>query len=80
MDQLWTPWRYAYITEKAHGERVGVPEKLAAWPGDHGCVFCNLLAATDYAIEHGMSRELSGKVTLNFQPEGLVCEWDMQLS
>jgi ATP adenylyltransferase len=56
MDQLWTPWRYAYITEKAHGERVGVPEKLAAWPGDHGCVFCNLLAATDYAIEHGMSR------------------------
>jgi ATP adenylyltransferase len=57
MDQLWTPWRYAYISEKAHGERVGVPEELAAWPGDQGCVFCNLLAATDYAVEHGMPRE-----------------------
>lgn len=30
-------------------------------------------------IEHGMSRELSGKVTLDFRPEGLVCGWDMQL-
>jgi ATP adenylyltransferase len=63
MDQLWTPWRYAYVTEKAEGARRGVPEALAAWPGDHGCVFCNLLAATDYAIEHGMAREEAEKVS-----------------
>ena len=63
MDQLWTPWRYAYVTEKAKGARKGVPEALAAWPGDYGCVFCNLLAATDYAIEHGMAREEAEKAS-----------------
>jgi ATP adenylyltransferase len=63
MDQLWTPWRYAYVTDKAEGARRGVPEALAAWPGDHGCVFCNLLASTDYAIEHGMSREDAEKAS-----------------
>jgi ATP adenylyltransferase len=57
MDQLWTPWRYTYIREKADEARRGVPKALAAWPGDKGCVFCNLLAATDYAIEHGMARD-----------------------
>jgi two-component sensor histidine kinase len=31
-------------------------------------------------IEHGMERELSGKVTLDFQPEGLTCKWDMKLT
>jgi len=63
MDQLWTPWRYAYVTDKAAGARRGVPEALAAWPGDHGCVFCNLLAATEYAIEHGMAREEAEKAS-----------------
>lgn len=63
MDQLWTPWRYAYVTEKTEGERRGVPESLAAWPGDYGCVFCNLLASTDYAIEHGMTREEAEKAS-----------------
>lgn len=63
MDRLWTPWRYAYVTDKAEGARRGVPEALAAWPGDHGCVFCNLLASTDYAIEHGMSREDAEKAS-----------------
>ena len=30
--------------------RRGVPEALAAWPGeDTGCVFCNLLGAVDWA-------------------------------
>lgn len=53
MDHLWTPWRYAYLSEPAGAQRKGVPEDLAAWPGDLGCVFCNLLAAADYAIEHG---------------------------
>jgi ATP adenylyltransferase len=63
MDQLWTPWRYAYVTDKAQGARRGVPEALAAWPGDRGCVLCNLLASTDYAIEHGMSREAAEKAS-----------------
>lgn len=63
MDQLWTPWRYAYVTKKAEGARRGVPEALAAWPGDTGCVFCNLLASTDYAIEHGMAREQAEKAS-----------------
>jgi ATP adenylyltransferase len=57
MDQLWTPWRYAYVTGERAAPRAGVPEALASWPGDHHCVFCNLLAATDYAILHGMPRE-----------------------
>jgi ATP adenylyltransferase len=34
-----------------------VPESLAAWPGDLHCVFCNLIAAADYAIAQGMPRE-----------------------
>jgi ATP adenylyltransferase len=57
MDILWTPWRYSYITNADKTARPGVPAKLAAWPGDTGCVFCNLLAATDYAIAHGMDSE-----------------------
>jgi ATP adenylyltransferase len=57
MDILWTPWRYSYITGTHNMAKPGVPAKLAAWPGDKGCVFCNLLAAVDYAIEHGMDRD-----------------------
>jgi ATP adenylyltransferase len=56
MDQLWTPWRYAYVTDGTPA-RAGVPAALAAWPGDTGCVFCNMLAATAYAVEHGMPQE-----------------------
>ena len=63
MDHLWTPWRYGYVTDKEKGVRRGVPEALAAWPGDTGCVFCNLLAATDYAIEHGMARDEAEKAS-----------------
>jgi ATP adenylyltransferase len=56
MDRLWTPWRYAYVTgaDKTMRKR-GVPEALAAWPGDLHCVFCNMIAAVEYAIEHGMA-------------------------
>ena len=50
MDYLWTPWRYAYIKNSSATEsRLGVPDELAAWPGDQHCVFCNLIAAVDYA-------------------------------
>src|ERR1700744_5252393 len=58
VDHLWTPWRYAYVTQEDTREaRAGVPARLAAWPGDHHCVFCNLIAAADYAVEHGMTTE-----------------------
>jgi ATP adenylyltransferase len=56
VDHLWTPWRYAYVTQEDTREaRAGVPPALAAWPGDHHCVFCNLIAAADYAIDQGMA-------------------------
>ncbi len=58
MDRLWTPWRYSYITaSKTKGRRKGVPEKLDGWPSeqDKDCVFCNMIAAADYAIETGMA-------------------------
>ena len=57
MDHLWTPWRFAYITSADNAVRAGVPKALDAWPGDLGCVFCNLIAAIDYAIEQGMARD-----------------------
>jgi ATP adenylyltransferase len=56
MDHLWTPWRYAYITGET-SQRRGVPKALDAWPGDLGCVFCNLIASIDHAIANGMDRE-----------------------
>jgi ATP adenylyltransferase len=57
MDILWTPWRFAYITAADGTARLGVPASLSGWPGDLGCVFCNLIASIDYAIANGMSRE-----------------------
>jgi hypothetical protein len=30
-------------------------------------------------VEYGLAREISGKVSLDFRPEGLLCEWDMKL-
>lgn len=57
MDRIWTPWRYAYTTRQHPEGRKGVPPELSAWPGDLKCVFCNLLASVDYAIEHGMPRD-----------------------
>jgi ATP adenylyltransferase len=56
MDYLWTPWRYSYITDESDA-RKGVPSELSGWSGDHGCVFCNIIAAVDYALEHGASRD-----------------------
>jgi len=55
MDFLWTPWRYAYVTSADTAARPGVPPSLSVWPGDLGCVFCNLIASVDYAIANGMS-------------------------
>jgi ATP adenylyltransferase len=57
MDQLWTPWRFAYVSTAESVARPGVPASLAAWPGDEHCVFCNLMASIDYAIANGMDRD-----------------------
>nr|WP_252263655.1 HIT domain-containing protein [Paracidobacterium acidisoli] len=54
---MWTPWRYAYVTEADRKRRQGIPDELQAWPGDTGCVFCNVIASVDYAIANGMDRE-----------------------
>jgi ATP adenylyltransferase len=53
MDQLWTPWRYNYVTNADKAVRPGVPPSLDGWTGDLGCVFCNLLASVDHAIANG---------------------------
>jgi ATP adenylyltransferase len=57
MDYLWTPWRYHYVSHADRMTRQGVPEKLSAWQGDFDCVFCNMIAATDYAISNAMKEE-----------------------
>jgi len=63
MDRLWTPWRYSYITGSSGRANNGVPQALSAWPPageesqDRHCVFCNMIAAADYSISHGMARE-----------------------
>lgn len=54
MDRLWTPWRYEYVSTGDTETRKGVPPQLAAWPGNTGCVFCNLLGASAHAVESGM--------------------------
>jgi ATP adenylyltransferase len=59
MDRLWTPWRYAYVTAADGPGRLGVPAPLGNWPGDLGCVFCNLIASIDYAIANGMDRDIA---------------------
>jgi ATP adenylyltransferase len=55
MDHLWTPWRYTYVSTSDGAPRQGVPSELTAWPGDHGCVFCNMIAAVAYAEKQGMA-------------------------
>lgn len=57
MDILWTPWRYAYVTSADKLTRPGVPKKLEGWPGDRGCVFCNLISSIDFAIQNGMPED-----------------------
>lgn len=63
MDRLWTPWRYGYVTKADPQARSGVPAALSAWlpteADDKHCVFCNMVAAVDYAIAQGMARDLA---------------------
>jgi len=70
MDRLWTPWRYSYITGAELQAHAGVPAALSAWPPagaqaeDKHCVFCNMIAAVDYAIAHGMPAETAERHAL----------------
>ncbi|MDQ2833932.1 MAG: HIT domain-containing protein [Acidobacteriota bacterium] len=68
MDRLWTPWRYNYITGAEPRAHAGVPAALSAWPPseseDRHCVFCNMIAAVEYAIAHGMPSEEAERHTL----------------
>ncbi len=70
MDRLWTPWRYSYITGAKKQALAGVPAGLSAWPpaGDEAedkhCVFCNMIAAVDYAVAHGMPAETAERHAL----------------
>jgi len=65
MDRLWTPWRYDYVSRAKTSSRPGVPAALDAWPGppddDCGCLFCNMIAAVDYAIAAGMPADEAEK-------------------
>jgi ATP adenylyltransferase len=61
MDHLWTPWRYTYVSGADDPQRKGVPPSLSAWTGDHGCVFCNLIAAVEFAEQTGMPAEEAEK-------------------
>ena len=64
MDYLWTPWRYAYVTGADRATRQGIPEELAAYAGDSGCVFCNMIAAVEHVTENGMPREKAERAAL----------------
>ncbi len=67
MERLWTPWRLAYVSGGGGGSLPrGVPEELRAWPAelDQNCVFCNMIAAVDWAIAGGMSDEDAEKAAL----------------
>lgn len=62
MDRLWTPWRYAYISDRKPGTRAGVPDELRDYPGDNGSVFLNLIGAVRWGYEKGgLTRDASEK-------------------
>ena len=53
MDRLWTPWRYAYISEGKESARRGVPPGLEDYPEDHASVFLNLIGSVQWAAASG---------------------------
>lgn len=76
MDRLWTPWRYAYISDKKPGARRGVPEGLEGYPEDHASVFLNLIGSVRWASTAGgfslASAERAGGVLLQAE-HNFVC-------
>ena len=79
MERLWTPWRYDYITRASTEGRPGVPVELEAWSRsgepDTGCVFCNMIAAVDYAVAQGMQRDIAERAVhiLHRGPTCFLC-------
>jgi ATP adenylyltransferase len=65
MERLWTPWRYEYVTGANKSPIPGVPAELSGWTESGAdtadCIFCNMIAASDYAIVHGMPAEQAEK-------------------
>lgn len=86
MDRLWTPWRYDYVTGTKNTAWAGVPEELG-WPGPRpdpegspdgssgepgACVFCNIVAAADYAAAQGMPAEEADRA-VHLVARGATC-------
>ena len=61
MDRLWTPWRYAYISGGKPAGKPGVPAELAAWPGDSGSVFVNMIQAVRWGTQHGVMSQTAAE-------------------
>jgi ATP adenylyltransferase len=76
MERLWTPWRYEYVSRAKDSSRPGVPDALSAWlesgEDDCDCVFCNMIAATDYAIARGMAVDEAEKAA-HIVSRGTTC-------
>lgn len=76
MDRLWTPWRYAYISEAKAGRRAGVPDEFQGYPRDDRSVFLNMIGSVRWAYESGgFSRVFAEKAGgILFQSEhNFVC-------
>jgi ATP adenylyltransferase len=85
MDRLWTPWRYSYVTRSDPQARTGVPAALSAWPPaeaksealegekDKHCVFCNMIAAVDYAIAQGIMIREAAEQAAHIVHRGSSC-------
>ncbi len=41
-----------------------MPAALSHWTGDLGCVFCNLIAASNFAVQSGMDSESAERAAL----------------
>lgn len=76
MDRLWTPWRYAYITDGKRNARRGVPASLEGYPEDHTSVFLNLIGSVRWAAASGgftqAAAERAGGVLLQAE-HNFVC-------
>ena len=76
MDRLWTPWRYAYISDRKPNAKRGVPEQLEGYPEDHASVFLNLIGSVRWAHDSGgftqAAAERAGGVLLQAE-HNFVC-------
>ena len=61
MDRLWTPWRYAYISDEKPATRRGVPKALETYPEDRASVFLNLTGSVQWAASSGMMSQAAAE-------------------